>query len=114
MFERFEVPAFYVAIDGVLSLYATGRTTGFVLDGDWEESLAIPIYEGYALPHAIMGLDIGMMDLRNYLEKVLTERGYSFTTDAEMEIVWSHNFCFSTMNKYGNTKIRKYDDCTFR
>lgn len=32
MFETFNAPAFYVAIQAVLSLYASGRTTGIVLD----------------------------------------------------------------------------------
>jgi actin len=32
MFETFNTPAFYVAIQAVLSLYASGRTTGIVLD----------------------------------------------------------------------------------
>ena len=29
MFETFNTPAMYVAIQAVLSLYASGRTTGF-------------------------------------------------------------------------------------
>ena len=32
MFETFNVPTIYVAIQAVLSLYASGRTTGIVLD----------------------------------------------------------------------------------
>ncbi|KAJ7888801.1 actin 1 [Mycena leptocephala] len=32
MFETFNVPAFYVQIQAVLSLYASGRTTGIVMD----------------------------------------------------------------------------------
>ena len=32
MFETFNTPAMYVAIQAVLSLYASGRTTGVVLD----------------------------------------------------------------------------------
>ena len=32
MFETFETPAMYVAIQAVLSLHASGRTTGIVLD----------------------------------------------------------------------------------
>ena len=58
MFETFNSPAMYVAIQAVLSLYASGRTTGIVLDSGAGVTLTGPIYNGYALPHATIKLGL--------------------------------------------------------
>ncbi|KAI8512790.1 hypothetical protein Bbelb_094290 [Branchiostoma belcheri] len=87
MFESFNTPAVNLSIAACLALYATGRTSGVVLDAGQAVTHVVPIYEGYVLPHAIMRLDHAGQDLTDYLQKILKERGYSFTTAAEKEIV---------------------------
>lgn len=86
-FETFNVPAFYISIQAVLSLYASGRTTGAVMDIGDGVSHIVPIYEGFALPHAMQRIDLAGRDVTNHLQLLLRKAGYYFYTSAEKEIV---------------------------
>ncbi|XP_006012245.1 actin, clone 302-like isoform X1 [Latimeria chalumnae] len=87
LFETFNVPAIYVAIQAVLALYASGLTTGCVIESGDGVTHTVPIFEGYSLPHSILRLDLAGRDLTEYLMRILTESGVAFHSTAEMEIV---------------------------
>jgi actin-related protein len=87
MFETFNVPAMYVSTQAILSLYNAGRTTGIVMDSGDGVSHVVPVYEGYSMPHAIERLDLAGRDVTTWFMRILKDRGHSFTSTAEQEIV---------------------------
>lgn len=105
MFEHFGTPAFYVAIQAVLSLYANGRTTGIVLDSGDGVSHTVPVYEGFPLPHGIRRINVAGRDLTKRMAELLSERvqllgGQSLTSPAELEIVkeMKEKFCYVALD----------------
>ncbi|KAG0221565.1 actin-related protein [Mortierella sp. GBAus27b] len=86
-FETFNVPALFTSIQAVLSLYSSGRTTGVVLDSGDGVTHSVPVFEGFAIPHAIQRVDIAGRDVTEHLQLLLRKGGYHFHTTAEKEIV---------------------------
>jgi centractin len=86
-FEGLNVPALFCSIQAILSLYASGRTTGVVLDSGDGVTHVVPVYEGLAIPSAISRMDIAGRHVTNHLQLLLRRSGAIFQTSSELEVV---------------------------
>jgi centractin len=86
-FETFNVPAFFISPQATLSLYASGRTTGVVLDVGDGVTHSVPVFEGFALRHALTRSDVGGRDVTSRLQLLLRKSGSVFHTSAEFQVV---------------------------
>lgn len=99
-FETFNVPAMFVSIQAVLALYASGRTTGLVLDSGDGITHAVPVYDGFAVKNGIRRIDVAGRDMTEQVQYLLRKQGHVFNTSAEKEIVKNikEKMCFITLN----------------
>lgn len=99
-FETFNIPLLYISIQAVLLLYASGRTTGVVLDSGDGVSHVVPVYDGFSMPSAIRRIDIAGRDITENLQLLLRKSGVSMTTSLEREIVKliKEKYCFVSSN----------------
>ena len=59
MFEKYNVPAFFLVKNAVLAAFANGRSTGLVVDSGATHTSAVPVHDGYVLQHAIVKSPLG-------------------------------------------------------
>jgi hypothetical protein len=77
MFETFKTPGLYVANKAVLSLYASGRTTGIVVDSGYGATHVVLIFDGRAFRPATKRTVMGGNVLTDYMGKLLAARNYA-------------------------------------
>jgi actin len=81
MFEKFRVNSFQICNTATLSMYSTGRVSGLVVESGEALTSTVPVFEGYALPHAMIGLECAGQDVTNSLIEQLQASGVSEAID---------------------------------
>lgn len=82
MFEKFNTPLMYTAVQAVLGLYASGTTEDLVLQSGDAVTYSMFVYDGHILKHTVNHLYLGGRDLTDYLHKMLQDSGHSFPTNS--------------------------------
>eukprot|EP01083_Nonionella_stella_P314194 1130931_1 len=79
VFETFNVPAYFTHPGAVLSLYASGRTTGVVVKSGHSVTCIVPIHEGYPLRDKFKTMNIAGNYITDYMEYLLAKKGHSLS-----------------------------------
>ncbi|CAD8065674.1 unnamed protein product [Paramecium sonneborni] len=108
-FESYNCPALFFAVSGVTSLFASGKSTGVILDIGDTISQSIPIYDGFYIQHSAQRVDLAGRDVTENLNNLLRRAGYTFTTTAEYEIVKKikEKRCFLSPAMIGEDKFQE-------
>lgn len=87
MFDAFSTQAVYMQQTAVMSLYASGRTTGFVLESGEGVTHAVPVYEGFALKDRVQRLDVSGLDVTQVLKRQLKAEGVQDESLADVDVL---------------------------
>lgn len=104
LFETFRVPSIYIANSASLSVFASGNTTGLVLDCGAGITSSVPVFEGLCLAHAINVMDYAGQDISYKLQQSLYER--SIDTDLNFSRLLKERLSYVTLN----TKVENSAD----
>lgn len=71
MFEKLKVKSLAIFNTAVLSLFSTGRTRGLVVESGEGITQAVPVFEGYAIPHAIFKMEVAGQDITAKVQEMM-------------------------------------------
>ncbi|GAB4845316.1 Actin- protein 4 [Ancistrocladus abbreviatus] len=75
MFEKYKVPALFLAKNAVLTSFASGRATSLVVDCGGGSTTVAPVHDGYVLQKAVLSSPVGGEVLTDCLMKSLESKG---------------------------------------
>ena len=75
MFETFKVPSFYLSSQATLSIMASGRSTGIVVECGHGLIQTVPVFEGCELSYAVLTNKFGGSDITEYFLSILKQKG---------------------------------------
>ncbi|CAF0739736.1 unnamed protein product [Didymodactylos carnosus] len=76
MFEKFQIPAFYLAKNAVLSSFAQAKATALILDCGATHTTAVPVHEGMVFQKAIVQSPLGGDFILNQCKQLLDGLNY--------------------------------------
>uniref|UniRef100_UPI0035900855 uncharacterized protein isoform X3 n=1 Tax=Myxine glutinosa TaxID=7769 RepID=UPI0035900855 len=106
LIESLGVPALYFAVQGVLALYAAGKTTGLVCDSGAAATYVLPVYRGFGQPHTVGRLEVGGRAVTARLSMLLSYQGHAFRSSAEREVVreMKEDMCYIALSTKKETQ----------
>ena len=115
MFETFEVPAFYLAIQAVLSLYSSGKTTGLVLDAGDGVTHIFPVCDGYVIGSCVKSIPLAGRDITKFVLDAIKDRGEKFKAEDSNEIAAKIKekygyVCKDVLKEFGAFDKKEMDD----
>ncbi|KAG1687125.1 Arp2/3 complex subunit, actin nucleation center [Phytophthora capsici] len=118
MFETFNVPGLYIAVQAVLALYASWpkikdpsqrSLTGTVIDSGDGVTHVIPVADGYVIGSCIRHIPLAGRDVTHFIQKMLRDRGEAVPPEESLEVAKrvkeAHSYVCSDLVK----EFKKYD-----
>lgn len=93
MFEKIKVKSLAIFNTAALSLFSTGRTRGLVVESGEGITQAVPVFEGYAIPHAIFKMKVAGQDITQRLKTLMAEELGEAQSSRTMEAM-KEKVCF--------------------
>lgn len=115
VFETFHIPSFYLAMQPVLALYASGRTTGVVFDSGDTVTYAAPVHNSVVVREGIQSQNIGGRDMDRYLLRAFMDRGCYWASGGSYDLIRDikEKACYVALDFEEEPKLLKAKDTLY-